>query len=680
MIRWALCILFLANMSTAFGAVLPSTISEKEFQSYQELAQTKLDAARASAKKDMQSLQTRLDNQDKRLDDQQSRISDIGLYISLFGILITLVVAALGLIGYFSVRNRAREEARMESKKWFDEQAQSLTQTISGFEEQLASQKQNLDQQVNLHSADMRAKTTDFMDLVESRKKNLQNEMLQSHTSIEFKPVISATSPAAHALDEVANQLRNKPESSYSFEDWNNRAFAALQANQLEEAAYFWQRASEISIADSYDIANALYNRGITLTQLGRSEDAIAVYSEFLARFGNVTELPLLKSVAIAQFNKGVELGKLERSDEAIGVYNDLLVRFGDTTDLPFREFVERALHNKGARLGQLGRNEEAITIYDDLLARLGDAANLPARELVAKTLFNKGIALSNLERSEEAIAVYNDLQSRFDNAVESTLVEHVANALFNKGIRLGKLERNEESLTAFNSFLTRFENSAELPLRAQVAWVYVNKGAQLYQLGRIEEAVAVYDDFLTRFDKDSDPSLREQVAKILANKSIYLSQLGRYNEGIATCDDMLARFNDATEKPLRDSVAVALTNKGIAMCRIAKAQWNDTSMRASNLSSAAKCFVASLNKSDSSELRWITLGYQAYSAALSGEPESQIEGLLHQALLLGCSSLYQNSLSDLEISPVPEDANFRLLLDAVWEEVKPQCRAREFI
>ena len=54
---------------------------------------------------------------------------------------------------------------------------------------------------------------------------------------------------------------------------------------------------------------------------MGRSEDAIAVYDDLLARFGSATELPLREQVASALLNKGVQLGALGRSEDELAVY-----------------------------------------------------------------------------------------------------------------------------------------------------------------------------------------------------------------------------------------------------------------------------------------------------------------------------------------------------------------------
>jgi hypothetical protein len=44
----------------------------------------------------------------------------------------------------------------------------------------------------------------------------------------------------------------------------------------------------------------AVYNKGITFGQLGRSEEEVGVYDEVVARFGNAPEPALREAVAMA--------------------------------------------------------------------------------------------------------------------------------------------------------------------------------------------------------------------------------------------------------------------------------------------------------------------------------------------------------------------------------------------
>jgi len=90
-------------------------------------------------------------------------------------------------------------------------------------------------------------------------------------------------------------------------------------------------------------VAKALFNKGVTLGELDRPEEADGVYDEVVARFGDADEPALREQVAKALFNKGVMLGVLGRSGEAVGTYDEVVARFGEADEPALREAVERA-------------------------------------------------------------------------------------------------------------------------------------------------------------------------------------------------------------------------------------------------------------------------------------------------------------------------------------------------
>jgi tetratricopeptide (TPR) repeat protein len=312
--------------------------------------------------------------------------------------------------------------------------------------------------------------------------------------------------------------------------------------------------------------ARALFNKGITLGQLGRREEAIAVYDDVVGRFGTATETALHELVARALFNKGVRLGELGRLEDEVAVYEDIVNRFETAVEAFFRQQVARALFNKGVSLGELGRVEEEIAVYDDIVNRFGTAAEIALREQVAEALVNKGVRLGHLDRDEEAIAVYDNVVDQFGMAAENTLREEVVRALVNKGVSLGKLGRSKEEIAVYDDVVDQLRTAVEPGLREGVARALVNKGVTLGQLGRDEEAIAVYDNVVSRFGTAAEIALREQVASALGHKSVKLGRLGRYEEAIAVSDDVVGRFGTAAETTLRERVARELVNKGIAL------------------------------------------------------------------------------------------------------------------
>jgi hypothetical protein len=62
-----------------------------------------------------------------------------------------------------------------------------------------------------------------------------------------------------------------------------------------------------------------------------------------VARFGSASELALRKQVARALINKGTTLGELGRGEQAFSVYDELIARFGGDDNPAVKTIVENA-------------------------------------------------------------------------------------------------------------------------------------------------------------------------------------------------------------------------------------------------------------------------------------------------------------------------------------------------
>ena len=94
-------------------------ISKDVLDAQKELLQLKIDSGKELLQKDIEAQGKRLDALDKRIDDQVNRVSDIGNAVDRsatisgwIGILIAVLLAAGGLVGYFSIVEKAKREAR----------------------------------------------------------------------------------------------------------------------------------------------------------------------------------------------------------------------------------------------------------------------------------------------------------------------------------------------------------------------------------------------------------------------------------------------------------------------------------------------------------------------------------------------------------------------------------------
>ena len=67
-----------------------------------------------------------------------------------------------------------------------------------------------------------------------------------------------------------------------------------------------------------------------------------------MARFGAASEPALREPVAGALVNKGYNLGQLGRREEAVAVYDDVVARFGADSEPELRKSVAGALRQQG--------------------------------------------------------------------------------------------------------------------------------------------------------------------------------------------------------------------------------------------------------------------------------------------------------------------------------------------
>lgn len=415
-----------------------SMASKDDLSAQKELFQVQLDAKKELLQKDIDAQAKRIDAFEKRIDDQTSRIGDIGSGVDRFtsvtglmGRLITAILFGIGFWGYKTAKNDARETAKEASSQWFETNHNKLLSQMEELESRVAQASQTIDrhaEEVAQKSNDAQAKIKADSEKVQTDIEVLQNQLLKSNTLEKSKDLVSTETPDVR---KSAEQLKQKPESEYTFTDWNTRAFSAVSEGKLENAIFYWDKAIISPDTQPKDHAQTLFNKGVTLGQLNRSEEAIATYNALITQFGPATELALREQVAKAMLNKGYPLGQLNRSEEAIATYDALITQFGTAEDLVLRDSVAKAMYNKGNGLSKLNRSEAAIATYDALITQFDPATELALREQVANAFNGKGFTLlcmakANWENSDLA----NNLLAKASDACKLAISKNPDNGM----------------------------------------------------------------------------------------------------------------------------------------------------------------------------------------------------------------------------------------------------------
>ena len=309
---------------------------------------------------------------------------------------------------------------------------------------------------------------------------------------------------------------------------WGNRGVSLGELGRHEEAVACYSKALEIDPRDVY----AWSNKGGDLSALGRQEEAIACLDQALR---------LNPEFAYAWINKGNVLHSLGRYEEALACFAEAL-----------RADPQNAIvwHNNGKTLYALTRYEEALTSFAKS-ARLDPhyASAWTGQAMAFGALGQHKEAGACLARAEGIDPQCADdwkliLASRGNHDMALGSFKRDAANWNSQGTTLARTGRHEEALACFAKAL-------EIDPRYGAAWY--NRGRAFSLLGRHEEALTCYSQVL-----DIDP----QFFDAWEDKSNALVLLGRYEEAVACLSKVLE---------LSPNNVVAWNNKGKALQKLGR-------------------------------------------------------------------------------------------------------------
>ena len=172
-----------------------------------------------------------------------------------------------------------------------------------------------------------------------------------------------------------------------------DQAYSAIEARN---AAANWDGKDEGSL-------RALRFRGITATEQGHTEAALAFFDEALRRLENT---PAEASQIIStMINRAYALGEAGRHAEALDQYQTLLDRFGDSGAADLQVDLAIVLVNRGWEFHQLGREAEALATFDDALERFGTESTEPLQDQMGLACLDKARVLQKLGKPDLALA-----------------------------------------------------------------------------------------------------------------------------------------------------------------------------------------------------------------------------------------------------------------------------------
>ncbi len=204
--------------------------------------------------------------------------------------------------------------------------------------------------------------------------------------------------------------------------------------------------------------AEAQYNRGVELYDLGRHVEAARAYGEAVR---------LRPDYAAAYTNMGAAFAKLSRWDEAVDAYR---------AAIQARPQYAAAHYNRGVALVALRRWSDALDAFREAV-RLNPAD--------AEALYNVGLMLNLLHRHREALEAYNSA---------TRIKPDYADAWGNLGMTAYLLGRYKESVDAFEharSLVPTYFDHRDVLRRA---WEEMRRGDRGYPSADLPRTRAVWN------------------------------------------------------------------------------------------------------------------------------------------------------------------------------------------
>jgi tetratricopeptide (TPR) repeat protein len=162
------------------------------------------------------------------------------------------------------------------------------------------------------------------------------------------------------------------------------------------------------------DWALALNNYAVSLRLSGRPMEAVMAWNRLQTGGG---ERLLERRLQVGmRVEEGLSLSELGRLDEAIAAFAQAVARFHEDSDPEIRVMLARALGWQGWLLHRAGRYREAIASYDELTARYAQSPEPGVREAVMSAARNRGQALAEIRGREQAIAAFDEHAAELDD------------------------------------------------------------------------------------------------------------------------------------------------------------------------------------------------------------------------------------------------------------------------
>ncbi len=135
----------------------------------------------------------------------------------------------------------------------------------------------------------------------------------------------------------------------------------------------------------------------------GRYAEAGEQCSELMNRLASSSGVGAVKLAALAMLGEGIALKGMNRANDAIRVFDQIMALYGDYPEPEIAALVARAMIDKGRTFAESGRPGEAMAVYDQVIAEYRDRPEPSLAAQTARAMVCEGRTFGCLERDADA-------------------------------------------------------------------------------------------------------------------------------------------------------------------------------------------------------------------------------------------------------------------------------------
>jgi len=389
----------------------PNKTQDKiEFEIFKAKTEEKFEHLKELKNQDLIRLELEVESQNRIIEQLNHQIDWLGHLISYGSVVITVLLLLIGFFAYRNARNDAqkiaKEETESQVEKWFKQNNNQVIKHMNSMERHVSNLRNRLDElEVGIQS--------EANDHRQSMRAVVDKAIKQGITD---NPVV-ASQELKQAFESAIQDLERKTVATYSYNDWNTKAFAAFHAGKFEWAAEFWGYASGAATNDD-EYALSIYNKALVYhpKYLNNPQVGIDTYNILLDKFLESDLLFIQTHVALSLLSKAFLLGKLNRAEEASFCDNEVIKRFSTSTEPKLLSYVANAYCSEGFRLILTAKQKwESLEIRNETLLQALDLLNKSLQRISEK---EKGVLLGNIAYANWLLDQKQEVESTLKNAL----------------------------------------------------------------------------------------------------------------------------------------------------------------------------------------------------------------------------------------------------------------------